>query len=422
VAVREALASGEIAVPRALAGEVQRYLECGQLRCGFVEVRCEACHSVEVVAFSCKGRGLCPSCTTRRSVETAAHLVDWLPAVGYRQWTLSLPVALRWAVLRTKGLLAAVERALVRAIFRWLRGCARALGVTAALEGGATSFLQLFGSALQVTPHFHVLVPEGVWNQEGRFLAVAPPDTHAVEAVLHRALRQLRRRLSDVEGFSLEDDDARLLEGSQPVLLDVPACPPTDRGRLAVAHGFSLHADTAVHPNDRQGLETLCRYGARGALALARLHRLQDGRYEYTTKRGATLLLTAPALLKRLLLLVPPRGLHLTRYHGVFAPNASLRPAVALPRADPPPPLEGLHAPLSAGPRPAKRPRLDWASLQHRTFGGDVFHCACGGRRSVVAVVTHRRTAEAVLANLRLLPPRAALPSSQAPPQLSLGL
>ena len=143
---------------------------------------------------------------------------------------------------------------------------------------------------------------------------------------------------------------------------------------------------------------------------------------EHSHKRGATLLLTAPALLKRLLLLVPPRGLHLTRFHGVFAPNASLRAAVALPLADPPPPLEGLHAPLSAGPRPAKRLRLDWASLQHRTFGDDVFHCACGGRRQVVAVVTHRRTAEAVLANLRLLPPRAALPSSQAPPQLSLGL
>ena len=124
-AVREALASGEVSVPRALGTEVQRYQECGQLRCGFVEVRCEACHEVEVVAFSCKGRGLCPSCTTRRSVETAAHLVGWLPAVGYRQWTLSLPVKLRWVVLRTRGLLGVVERALVRAVFRWQRGCAR---------------------------------------------------------------------------------------------------------------------------------------------------------------------------------------------------------------------------------------------------------------------------------------------------------
>ena len=28
------------------------------------------------VAFSCKGRGVCPSCNTRRMAETAAHLAD----------------------------------------------------------------------------------------------------------------------------------------------------------------------------------------------------------------------------------------------------------------------------------------------------------------------------------------------------------
>ena len=28
-----------------------------------------------------------------------------------------------------------------------------------------------------------------------------------------------------------------------------------------VSDGFSLHADVAVHENDREGLERLCRYG-----------------------------------------------------------------------------------------------------------------------------------------------------------------
>jgi hypothetical protein len=38
--------------------------------------------------------------------------------------------------------------------------------------------------------------------------------------------------------------------------------------RCALLEGFSLHANTHLHANDRQGLERLCRYGARGALAL----------------------------------------------------------------------------------------------------------------------------------------------------------
>jgi hypothetical protein len=423
-AVREGLASGEVHLPRRLAPEVQRFLSCGQLRRGFVELRCAGCHEVTLLAFSCKGRGLCPSCTTRRAVETGASLVEWLPHIAYRQWTLSPPVSLRWAAVRTKGFLAAVERELVHAVWRWQRAEARRLGASGAVSGGATGFLQLFGGALQVHPHHHVLLPEGLWDASGVFVALPPPEDADVTGVLHRVLRRLRPRLAALEQALPEEDDALLQQPAQRVLVDVPAKRPGGR-RLAVAHGFSLHADTALHANDRQGLETLCRYGARGAVAESRLRRLEDGRYEYRPKRGQPVVLTAAALLQRLLALVPPRGLHLTRYHGVFAPNASLRSVVvALPRpvAPPPPSLPGTCAPLSQGPRQPRRPRLNWAAIQQRTFGDDVYRCPCGGRRAVLAVVTNPRTAEEVLRNLGLLAPRAPLPPSQAPPQLSLGV
>ncbi|WP_275439095.1 transposase [Archangium violaceum] len=39
------------------------------------------------------------------------------------------------------------------------------------------------------------------------------------------------------------------------------------------------------HANDRQGLERLCRYGARGALALERLSRAEDGRIAWRMNR-----------------------------------------------------------------------------------------------------------------------------------------
>lgn len=43
--------------------------------------------------------------------------------------------------------------------------------------------------------------------------------------------------------------------------------------------------DVHEHANDRLGLERLCRYGARGALALTRLSRAQDGRIAWRMKR-----------------------------------------------------------------------------------------------------------------------------------------
>ncbi len=49
-----------------------------------------------VVAFSCKGWGVCPSCTGRHLAQTAAHLADHvIPPVPARRWVISVPKRLR---------------------------------------------------------------------------------------------------------------------------------------------------------------------------------------------------------------------------------------------------------------------------------------------------------------------------------------
>ncbi len=84
-------------VPRFVEREIRAFLRCGILAHGFVRVHCDDCGLDRVVAFSCKGRGFCPSCGGRRMADTAAQLVDRvLPAVPVRQWVLSLPFALRY--------------------------------------------------------------------------------------------------------------------------------------------------------------------------------------------------------------------------------------------------------------------------------------------------------------------------------------
>jgi hypothetical protein len=60
-------------VPRYVEGEFRRYLECGILAHGFARARCGECGHDFLIAFSCKGRGVCPSCNARRMVETAAR-------------------------------------------------------------------------------------------------------------------------------------------------------------------------------------------------------------------------------------------------------------------------------------------------------------------------------------------------------------
>src|SRR5437016_2188721 len=90
--------------------------------------------------------------------------------------------------------------------------------------------------------------------------------------------------------------------------------------------GFSLHANTWVHANDRQGLERVCRYGARGPVAQERVVRREDGTVEYQLKKplsdGRTCLVLTPVQwVKRLAALVVKPKVHLTRYFGLFAPT-----------------------------------------------------------------------------------------------------
>ena len=83
-------------VPVWVERDFRAYLRCGILAHGFARARCADCRHEFLVAFSCKGRGVCPSCNARRMVETAAHLTDnVLPALPVRQWVLSVPKRLR---------------------------------------------------------------------------------------------------------------------------------------------------------------------------------------------------------------------------------------------------------------------------------------------------------------------------------------
>jgi len=59
-----------------VARELQRYLACGILAFGFARVHCSGCEKDELVAFSCKGRGFCPSCGARRIFVRAVLLED----------------------------------------------------------------------------------------------------------------------------------------------------------------------------------------------------------------------------------------------------------------------------------------------------------------------------------------------------------
>ncbi|MFO0690016.1 MAG: transposase [Myxococcota bacterium] len=167
-------------VARFVEREIRAYLDCGVLAHGFLRVHCDACGCDRLVAFSCKGRGFCPSCGGRRMADTAAHLVERvLPEVPVRQWVLTLPYPLRYRCAWNSRLTSEVLSAFLRSVFADQRLRARRLFGVRKGQCGSVTFIQRFGSALNLAPHFHSLVLDGVYpgpsHQSGDFVALPPP-------------------------------------------------------------------------------------------------------------------------------------------------------------------------------------------------------------------------------------------------------
>lgn len=124
------------------------------------------------------------------------------------------------------------------------------------------SFIQFFGSALQVTPHFHSLVPDGAFVQrEGgvHFEPLPPPTQDEVDRLprgrRHRVLRLLEKRGAlPVQGpeDALQAYQAHSLQQRlRWTEVDVRP-PPRKQPRCTFLEGFSLHANTHLHANDTE--------------------------------------------------------------------------------------------------------------------------------------------------------------------------
>jgi len=345
--------------------------------------------------------------------ETAATLTDTLLAIApYRQWVFTYPVPLRLRMARDPKLLTAVLQRSLRTLAASQRRRARALGYRDA-QTAALSALQRFGSAININPHHHVLAPDGVFvlDDDGslRFVELPPPSDDEVEKVARGVMRRVRRLLSRMEDDDAvsADQDERALSTS---LVEALAprrqgrAPPRPSPRCAQIEGFGVHANVAVGPENRDGLEHLIRYALRPALAASRLKRLPSGRIRYKLRKpwhdGSTHIEFEPLMLmRRLALLIPPPRQHQLRYHGLFAPNAKHRKKLAA---------------LLPSPQ-----RWQWAALLRRVFKIDVESCPkCEGTLKLVAMITETVALTRLLTHLGLPTSPPQIEPARLPPQM----
>src|SRR5947209_368156 len=362
-------------LPAYVEREFYDYLRCGILAHGFLRLGCDTCKKEILVPCSCKRRGFCPSCAGRRMAQMAAHLVERvIPWVPTRQWVVSVPIPLRYWMAASQDLTAQVQTSIRTTIGQYYvhkavtRGCERAT-----IHPGSVTFIQRFGSAINLHLHCHGVFLEGVsldrtdQGRTPRFLQGEPPSdadlTAVVQTISHRVIRTLRSL-----GYLEAGGDAAVTTGDDPLVEDAPAlartlaasvqqriafgeragqkvrrlgagfgsageAPMLTGPHCASVQGFSVHAHTQVPAHRRDALERLIRYTARGAVSLERLAQDANGDLLYTFTHpwsdGTTGMRLAPLeLLEKLAALVPLPHVHLVRYGGCLAPHSHLRGSV----------------------------------------------------------------------------------------------
>ena len=159
-------------MPEYVEREFRSYLKCGIHAFGFARAFCDHCKHDFIISFSCKKRGVCPSCGQRHMVETAAHLVDnVMPRAPVRQWVLSFPKRVRYFLHNDPKVAGDVLRIFLRAVETMLRK--RSPGAPRKSRTGSVTFVQRFGSTINAHTHFHANIIDGVFapgeNEEAVF-------------------------------------------------------------------------------------------------------------------------------------------------------------------------------------------------------------------------------------------------------------
>lgn len=371
-------------------GAVARYLDCGIVERGFARVRCDTCAREYLLAFSCKARGVCPSCGAKRAAEFAAFLQDEVAwEVGHAQWVLTIPKMLRIYFLYHRELVGELSRAAYETIHELMAAAVEEKG----FRPGVVTVVQTFGGSANFNPHVHAIATRGGWTASGVWVPVPYVDERAAERLFaHKILRMLR------EKDLLSERRIELLLSWR-------------------RSGFSVHNRVRVDAGDARGLEALARYLMRSPVSLARMKFVPElGEVIYTCKNGhgraegqADERVDAMEFIARVLVQIPEPRRHSARYYGFYSCAARGKRRKAHAEVDQCAPGTASESTSEVAPVPARIAAMKrtWAELIRRIYEVDPLVCRCGGSMRVISFITQPRVIERILDHLRHSQPRA---------------
>jgi hypothetical protein len=275
----------------------EKFITCGDYLHGIARIRCQnkECGYDYFRPFSCKGFYLCPSCSQKRTLLLSEHFTEEVfLELPHRQFVFTVPKVLRLIFRRNRTLFAKVSRLINQLISDFY---SYATGRT--IRFGMIAAHQTFGDMLRWNPHFHCIVLEGGFDQNGKFLYIPFSDLSTMTELFRRRVIQLLVKENCINlGFA--------------------------RNLLSWKHsGFSI--DNSVRILDKHSQESLTQYAARPAVSLKKVHyEPTKGRVFFHTHysdyfKENMKMFDALDFIAELTQHIPPKRIQLIRRYGLYA-------------------------------------------------------------------------------------------------------
>ena len=364
---------------------LRAYLDCASPECGFARLRCDTCHTERLLTFSCRQRGICPSCDAKRAAPFAALLNDDVfEDVPHAMWVLTIPKMLRVYFLHHRELLSELSRCAYQTIQELMSAAAfEEIG----FRPGMVSVVQTFGEAARFHPHVHALCSRGGWNAAGEWVPLPYLDHPIAEELFrHRVLLMLK-----TQGL-LSDERIELLLSWK-------------------TSGFNLDDSVRIPARESKTLEHVARYMLRSPVGLSRMQWTPGSSHVFYPPKPSH---DAPSelfpplekidaleFLARVITQIPEPRRHLLFYYGHYA-NV-VRGRRQRSRKSQPgdsAPIETQEQESTPSPASKQALRRRWADLIRRVFELDPLLCPCGGTLPVVAFITEPRVIRKILEHL----------------------
>jgi len=360
------------------------YLNCGILKHGCARAVCEKCNHSELIAFSCKERVLCPSCSAKRShifAETV-HEQILLPH-PHKHFVFTIPKRLRLYFKYDRGLFKLLYQA------AWKAWRDYAEGVHADGTPAAIMSLHTAGDLLNFHPHIHALVLSGVIDNSGTYLEIGNVDR---ELLTEFFAEEVYKIFLDRELLSEED------------IRSMKSWPNS---------GFSAWVGEAISEDASEQRLFAARYLVRCPLSLERLSIMDDENVSYAAKEDGdgnepeTKSFSPLEFLAELSQHIPNTYEQLIRYYGYYsARSRGLRRREAeLERLANKPEIEQDLPDPDTDKKPVSR---SWARLIKKVYEVDPLKCPkCSGSMKIKAFIRDPKEISRICENLGLADWRA---------------